>query len=287
MANWFFVTDIHGSTERYRKLLKRIATDKPQAVLLGGDLLPHGLARSSAAEQYPDDFVNDFLVVEFAKLKESMGGEYPRVLLILGNDDPRSEETAFIEAEESGIWEYANERLINVGDYKVYGYAYVPPSPFLLKDWEKYDVSRFVDPGCVSPEEGTRTIPIANREIKYATIKKDLEALEGIDDYGRTIFLFHTPPYKTKLDRAALDGKMVDHAPVDVYVGSIAVREFIENRRPLVTLHGHIHESARLTGDWQDRIEQTYMFSAAHDGPELAIVQFDPTNPSEAARMLI
>jgi len=30
----------------------------------------------------------------------------------------------------------------------------VPPTPFLLKDWEKYDVSAYVDPGCVSPEEG-------------------------------------------------------------------------------------------------------------------------------------
>jgi len=35
-------------------------------------------------------------------------------------------------------------------------------------------------------------------------------------------------------------------------VGSIAVRRFIEERQPLLTLHGHIHESARLTGDWRE-----------------------------------
>ncbi|MEW6413191.1 MAG: metallophosphoesterase [Candidatus Zixiibacteriota bacterium] len=287
MADWFFVTDIHGSTSRFRKLIERISIDKPQAVLLGGDLLPHGLARRSQTEQYPDDFVNDFMVTEFARIKQSMREDYPRVLLILGNDDPRSEEATFVEAEKTGIWEYINENWVTVGAYRVYGYAYVPPSPFLLKDWEKYDVSRFIDPGCVSPEEGTRTVPVSDREIRHATIKKDLDALGELDDWRKTIFLFHTPPYKTNLDRAALDGMTVDHVPVDVYVGSIAVREFIENRQPLVTLHGHIHESTRLTGQWQDRLAETYMFNAAHDGPELAIVRFNPDNPSEARRIII
>jgi len=42
-----------------------------------------------------------------------------------------------------------------------------------------------------------------------------------------------------------------------------------------VTLHGHVHESARLTGAWQDRIGRTVCLSAAHDGPELALVRFD------------
>jgi len=70
-------------------------------------------------------------------------------------------------------------------------------------------------------------------------------------------------------------------------VGSVAVRRFIEERQPLLTLHGHIHESARLTGDWQDRIGRTFMFSAAHDGPELALVRFDLENLEGATRELI
>ena len=82
--------------------------------------------------------------------------------------------------------------------------------------------------------------------MKYGTIKEDLEALTGEADLARAVFLFHTPPHETKLDRAALDGKMVDHVPLDLHVGSIAVRRFIEARHPLLTLHGHIHESPRL-----------------------------------------
>jgi uncharacterized protein len=75
--------------------------------------------------------------------------------------------------------------------------------------------------------------------------------------------------------------------PLDVHVGSIAVRRFIEARQPSVTLHGHIHESARLTGAWQDRIGRTVLLSAAHDGPELALVRFDPERPDAATRDLI
>ena len=89
------------------------------------------------------------------------------------------------------------------------------------------------------------------------------------------MFLFHTPPHETKLDRAALDRKLVEGVPLDVNVGSIAVRRFIEKRQPLLTLHGHVHESTRLTGAWGDQIGRTHMFNGAHDGGELAMIEFD------------
>jgi len=79
----------------------------------------------------------------------------------------------------------------------------------------------------------------------------------------------------------------VDHTPLDVHTGSIAIRRFIEEKEPLITLHGHIHESARLTGSWQDKMGRTVCYSAAHDGPELAVVKFDPAAPEEAERLLI
>ena len=37
----FFVSDLHGKIDRYTKLFEAVASEKPQAVLLGGDLLPH------------------------------------------------------------------------------------------------------------------------------------------------------------------------------------------------------------------------------------------------------
>lgn len=283
MTRCFFVSDLHGKVNRYQRLFFTIAENPPAAVFLGGDLLPHGLLSA----QSKTHFIWDFLAPEFEKIRTLLGKAYPRVLLILGNDDPRYEETAVREVAASGLWEYLHERKATLGSFTVYGYSCVPPTPFLLKDWERYDVSRFVDPGCLSPEEGRRTTAVAEHEIKHSTIQKDLQRLVGNDPLENAVFLFHTPPYQTKLDRAALDGKLVDHTPLDVHVGSIAVRRFIEERQPLLTLHGHIHESARLTGAWQERLGRTVMISAAHDGPELALVEFNLESPQNARRLLL
>ncbi|HQV34124.1 MAG TPA: hypothetical protein PKV71_19705 [Calditrichia bacterium] len=156
-----------------------------------------------------------------------------------------------------------------------------------MKDWERYDVSRYVDPGCVSPEEGAHSIPVTPRELRYSTIQKDLEQLVAQDDLRRALMLFHSPPYQTKLDRAALDGKMIDYVPLDVHIGSIAIKRLIEARQPAITLHGHVHESARLTGEWKERIGATWCFSAAHDGPELSLIRFSIEHPEMATRTLI
>jgi Icc-related predicted phosphoesterase len=283
----FFVSDLHGHLDRYEKLFQAVMKERPTAVFLGGDLFPsHLYALSKSLQAFPD-FAHDFLAPRFAGLKEAMGSRYPRVFLILGNDDARSEEPAILAGTGPGLWEYVQNRRSMLSEFPVFGYAYVPPTPFRLKDWERYDVSRYVDPGCLGPEEGARSVPVPDSELRNATIKADLERLAGNDDLSRAIFLFHSPPYQTKLDRAALDGQMFDHVPLDPNVGSIAVRRFIEARQPLLTLHGHVHESARITGSWKDRIGRTYAFSAAHDGPELALVRFKPEDLDASTRELI
>jgi Icc-related predicted phosphoesterase len=70
-------------------------------------------------------------------------------------------------------------------------------------------------------------------------------------------------------------------------VGSIAIQNFIKNKQPLVTLHGHVHESVRITGCWMEKNGRTYSFSAAHDGPELALVRFNTDDLEKATRELI
>ncbi len=287
ITDCFFVSDLHGSTARYEKLFAAIAAERPRAVFLGGDLLPSGTAALLSPSAVHTDFVDEFLIARFAQLRERLGARSPRVFLIMGNDDARIEEEAIIDAASRGVWEYVHGRKAALEAYSVYGYAYVPPTPFLLKDWERYDVSRFVDPGCVSPEEGSRSVPASDHEREFTTIQKDLQILAGDDNLSRAIFLFHSPPYQTNLDRAALDGKKVDHVELDIHIGSIAVRRFIEARQPLITLHGHVHESTRLTGSWREQLGRTFCFSATHDGPELALVRFCPEDPAAATRELL
>ena len=139
----------------------------------------------------------------------------------------------------------------------------------------------------MAPESGRRSIEVDEHSIQFETIHQDLERLVSRRSLEKAIMLFHTPPYETNLDRVATDGMMIDYVPLDLHVGSIAVRRFIEKHQPLVTLHGHIHESARLMDSWQDRIGHTHVFGAAHDGPELCLVRFDLDDPESAKRLLL
>ena len=275
MSLCLFATDLHGTAHRYRRLFGAIEAETPAAVFLGGDLLP------SPAAQAPQDFLERVLAGGFARLRERLKNAYPRVFVILGNDDGRGVEPWFREQDAEGLWQYAHGRRLAFKKYAVYGYAYVPPTPFLLKDWEKYDVGGYIPPGCVAPEDGRRSVPATRYEITRSTIKA------GSDDLSRAVFLFHGPPHDTVLDRAALDGRSVDHVPLDVHVGSIAVRRFIEERKPHITMHGHIHESARITGAWRQTLGRTRLFGGAHDGPELALIRFDPDHPDRATRDLL
>jgi Icc-related predicted phosphoesterase len=233
-----------------------------------------------------DYFIKTHLFTDIKRIAKKTKKK-TRFFVILGNDDPRMYEHLFIEAEQKGFIEYLHEKTVSFGDKHVSGYAYVPPTPFRLKDWERYDVSRYVDVGAISPEHGVRTVEVPLDVVHSTTIADDLERLSANAPVENTIFLFHAPPYDSYLDRADLGGKKVDHAPVDVHIGSIAIQRFIQKKQPFLTLHGHVHESARLTGKWKEKIGRTYSFSAAHDGPELAVVRFDTDDLPHATRELI
>ena len=273
----WFVSDLHGKKERYEKLFYRLKENPPDALFIGGDILPHGSVLSPESfHAVHREFLNHFLSIEFSRLKESLGSDYPRIFLILGNDDGRLVESKILDMVTEELWEYVHGKIKPFEKYELFGYTYVPPTPFRLKDWEKYDISHDTPPMSIPPEQGARTVPIPESEARYETIAEHLRALAGENDLSQTICLFHSPPFETALDRIASG-----------HVGSMAIRQFIKKRQPLLTLHGHIHESARLTGNWKDSIGKTVCLSAAHDGPELAVVRFDPANLEHAQRELI
>ena len=283
----FFVSDLHGNVHSYRRLFDTIVLEKPAAVFFGGDLFPAGIVHHDRDGTPIRNFVNEYFLPAFRDLVESLGNAYPKIFIILGNDDLKVVEAELRMGETAGLWEYIHCRRVEFGEFPVYGYAYVPPTPFQLKDWERYDVSRYLEPGCIAPEDGWHSFSTSQSEIRFATIEDDLQELTGEADLSDAIFLFHSPPYQTHQDRAALDGRIIDHVQVDVHVGSIAIRRLIEKRQPMLTLHGHIHESTRLSGKWVDHIGRTRIFSAAHEGPELALVRFDPSHLDAATRELI
>ena len=284
----YLVSDLHGDPAKYRAFIDLLAHDPPDVVFLAGDLLPPARSFSDALHVTGEDFVNRYLVPRLLALRDALGPAYPVILLILGNDDARFEEPSVLSGAVDHAWHYISERRVTVAGRSVFGYSCIPPSPFRLKDWERYDVSRFVDPGSVSPEEGVQSVPRSARERRNATIANDLDRLiRGESDITRAVFLLHAPPYDTPLDAADLSRVRVDGVPLDPHIGSIAVRRMIEAHRPHLTLHGHAHETFRLTGEFAVRIGPTWCLSAVHDGPELVVVEFPLAEPGEARRRVI
>lgn len=287
MPRCFFVSDLHGKPERYRVLFRRIRDERPRAVFVGGDIFPHELAGAKGIPGGVKGFLDGLLAPGIERIRESLGEDAPRVFLVLGNDDARFHEAALRAYAARGLWSYVHRRCVDFDGWLVCGYACIPPTPFQNKDFERYDVSRYVDPGCVPPEQGALSVPVSERELVWTTIADELEDLAEGRDMSRALCLFHAPPYQTKIDRAGLDDVVVDHAPVDVHIGSVAVRRFLETHAPRLGLHGHVHEAPRITGAWRDTVGSTPVFTAAHDGPELALIRFDPEDPDAATRELV
>ena len=97
------------------------------------------------------------------------------------------------------------------------------------------------------------------------TIEEDLRELALLGDPARTVYVCHTPPYGTDLDQM--------HGGASI--GSPALRAFIEREQPLLTLHGHVHESPRMSGSITDRLGETVCVNPGDSRTRLRAVLVD------------
>jgi len=88
------------------------------------------------------------------------------------------------------------------------------------------------------------------REASEDELAGKIEQLAAlVPDMGRAIFNFHAPPYGSGLDEApALDENLrpTHGGAVMKPVGSVAVRDAILKHQPMLSVHGHIHESRAI-----------------------------------------
>jgi Icc-related predicted phosphoesterase len=89
------------------------------------------------------------------------------------------------------------------------------------------------------------------RECSEDELWKKLEALPPMTsgNWKKIICNFHCPPYGTRLDLAPKLDKTLKPVynlgiPEFINVGSTSIRKFLEKYQPILSLHGHIHESA-------------------------------------------
>lgn len=219
VSSFVFATDLHGNREAYERLL---AVDA-DAVVLGGDLFPYPLKLGGDLLDVQLRFV-DWLAPRL---------EGRACFWIPGNDD----------------WARAAEALAPRGTpihgravpffdgLSIAGYACVPVTPFGMKDFDRVDVPGWTPPQprdrCLkSGPEGVVDFPFED-VLARPTIEAEFEELAARSDPSRTIYVTHSPPYGTSLDR--LNGRTP--------IGSRAIRRFIDRAAPPLTLHGHLHES--------------------------------------------
>ena len=89
-----FVSDLHGIKSRYDKLFKIIQNEKPNGVFIGGDIFPSGFGINTSLEK----FFEETIIKNLIKIKNEY--QKTRILIILGNDDPRIYERLLIDAEK-------------------------------------------------------------------------------------------------------------------------------------------------------------------------------------------
>jgi len=86
-----------------------------------------------------------------------------------------------------------------------------------------------------------------HREETEEKLSERIDAMaKDVRDPSKAIFNLHCPPFKSGLDEApAIDAdlRLLHGGRALRPVGSTAVREAIERYQPLLSLHGHIHES--------------------------------------------
>jgi Icc-related predicted phosphoesterase len=268
----FFATDVHGSEQCFRKFLNAGAAYGPDVMVLGGDVAgkavqaivrhddgryrftfrgrDHDLADGEELRRierliadngyYPwrsapgdlerrlADGTIDALLLDLMRERlsgwlaladERLRPQALPVFWMLGNDDP-PELAGLLDAAPWGT--QAEDRVLDLGDgHALVSLGYSNPTP-----WDSY------------------------RELPEDELGARIDALfAAVPEPRQAVLNAHVPPYMSGLDEApVLDaGLRVQTAAGQVKmgaVGSTAVREAIERHQPMVSLHGHVHESA-------------------------------------------
>jgi Icc-related predicted phosphoesterase len=268
-----FTSDLHGQSSLYEQLLALVATRRPGAVILGGDLAPHEAGETGVRRQRV--FLEGFFV-EFARRLEE-ASPATTLAVLMGNDDWAANADC-LESRHGELWQYLHGRSVEIGGHAVAGSSWVPITPFAMKDWERWDDGA-EEPaprldGWVSGPRGLEAHAF-DPAHRSPTIAEALEALRPLSEPSRTMYVTHTPPRDTLCDVIASRS----------HVGSRAWRRFIEEHQPPLVLSGHIHESPRVSASFRDRVGRTAVTNPGQFGTSrLCAVWFDPDDADRTLR---
>ena len=267
MTKVFFATDLHGSEVCWKKFLNAARFYDADVLICGGDMTGKAIVpivqenghftvalagedmkveadqvgeiegqirrrgyyplrmtveRLHELDQDADKRAECFQEVMLAGVDRWMGlaadklrGTGVRCFVCPGNDDEMEVDEVVRRAEAVELGE---GRLVEIDGFTMISTGWSNPTP-----WNTH------------------------REESEEQLAKRIEAMAAkVPDPARAIFNLHCPPYRSGLDEApAIDAdlKLLHGGRALRPVGSTAVREAIERHQPLISLHGHIHES--------------------------------------------
>jgi len=263
----FFATDLHGSEMCWRKFLNAAKFYDADVLICGGDMTGKAIV---PIVQENGHFTFTLAGVQQAVGAEQVGeveaqirrkGYYPLQMSVerlheLDQDEKKRDET-FQQVMLEGV-----DRWMRMAAEKLRGTGvrcFVCPGNDDEMDVDdvirRSDVVELGEGKMVEIDGWTMISTGWSNHTPWNTHREETEEQLGerietmakqIPDPSHAIFNLHCPPYKSGLDEApAIDAdlRLLHGGRALRPVGSTAVREAIEKHQPLLSLHGHIHES--------------------------------------------
>lgn len=244
---FIYACDIHGDEYKYEKLLVEAIKQKVKYLVFGGDLLP-----KNCSDRYNEQkiFIEKFFDNYFTKLKENN----IKCICILGNDDlEQLDETFENECNKfDNVFNIDNKKA-DLEDISFIGLSKVLDHPFGCKD------RVVIEENLEMPFQLSKIIYVEKcRNMlsvdEWKEYRKNVEKMENVlkklpkaTEGKKAIYVFHNPPFGVGLD-VCIDKRQV---------GSKAITDFLTKSNAYMSLHGHIHESYKVTGIWKNELNGT------------------------------
>lgn len=281
MKKLIYASDFHGASFCWDKLLRAAVSLNADAIAVGGDLsgkavvpiIDHGGERYSAEVAGTVQTVDDAKgLTKIERLIEDVG-RYWEVMpeeraLSLARDEPSRETLRQRKiTERLEEWFFRAEQILQGRDielFVIFGNDDARELDGVLASCQErgcrvknpeIDVCRIGGEFELIGLSSANTTPFpglprdVDEEVLADMVNKQIARLS---DKKHSVFMFHAPPYDSGIDNATEvrrgnDGSLypvfVGGQPHIVPVGSKVIRMAIEVYQPILSLHGHIHES--------------------------------------------
>lgn len=251
-------SDLHGNAlSYYDKIYKKAILHGVDVVVNAGDMFP----KTEPVFNKQKRFLKYLERYHFPKYEDA-GIHY---ICTLGNDDLAIYDSDFDDlCSKYQFIHNIPQRKIEIGGYEFIGFNYVTDYPFGLKDRCRMDTKDFTFPvqlgrPSYSSEKGWKDIEDWEMEAgRLPTMEEELESLVKPADPRKAIYVMHMPPTAMNLDVCLNYDRP----------GSMAVWRFLDKMRPLLSIHGHFHESYDVKGVFKVEFGDTACIQAGQGGPD-------------------